>query len=119
MSIVVPVGVSYNRDLDKVEKITIKVAKKILKKVPGAVRDFEPFIRYNEFSDSSINFSVILRVKEYTSKYLVVHEFIKELKRAYDKEGIEIPFPQRVLHFANKLRLVKSDKENKEKKKRK
>jgi len=102
MSVVVPVGVGYQSDLDKVERITIDVAKQVLKKEEGAVKDFKPFIRYKEFGDSNINFSVILRVKKYVDKYRVTHEFIKALKKRYDKEGIEIAWPIRKLYFAKK-----------------
>ena len=93
MSVVVQCGVSYNSNLDKVEKVTIDVAKKIQKTIKGAVKSFEPFIRYHTFGDSNINFSVILRVEKPVDKYLVVHEFIKALKKRYDKEKIEISYP--------------------------
>ncbi len=95
MSVVVPVGVAYDSDLDRVEKVTIEVAKGTLKNVEGGKKDFEPFIRYNSFGDSNINFSVILRVEKFVDQYLVVHEFIKALKKKYDMEGIEISFPVR------------------------
>lgn len=94
MSVVVPIGVAYGSDLDKVEKITIQAAKKVMASNAGAVKDFQPFIRYNELADSSINISVILRVKDYVGQYLLKHEFYKELVRAYAKAGIQIPFPQ-------------------------
>jgi len=71
MSIVIQCGVAYTSDLEKVEKVTIEAAKKIQKNVQGAVRDFEPFIRYHTFGDSNINFSIILRVKTFVDKYLV------------------------------------------------
>ena len=35
---------------------------------------FDPFIRYHTFGDSSVNFTVILRVKEFTDRYLVTHD---------------------------------------------
>jgi len=95
----VQVGVSYESDLEKVERITIDVAKEVLSKTSGAVGEFEPFIRYHTFSDFSINFTVILRVKEYVSKYLVVHEFVKHLHRRYKTEGIVIPFPIRTVYL--------------------
>jgi small-conductance mechanosensitive channel len=98
-SALVQVGVSYGSDLEKVERITIEVAKQVLAEVTGGVPKFDPFIRYNAFGDSSINFSVILRVSTFVDRYLVMHEFIKRLKRRYDQEGIEIPFPQRVVHM--------------------
>jgi small-conductance mechanosensitive channel len=99
MSVVVPVGVGYNEDLEKVEKITVEVAKKILENVPGGKKDFQPLIRFREFGDSNINFSVILRVENPRNKYTVIHEFIKALKKRYDKEGIEISFPARKIYY--------------------
>ncbi|MFZ2070783.1 MAG: mechanosensitive ion channel family protein [Halobacteriota archaeon] len=93
MAVVIPCGVSYASDLDNVERVTIEVAKQILKDVEGGVQNFEPFIRYNKFGNSNIEFNVILRVKEFTNKFLITHEFMKELKKAYDKEGIEIAYP--------------------------
>lgn len=95
MSVRVSMGVSYSSDLEKVEKTTIDVAKKIQQTVEGAVKTHEPFIRYNEFGDSSINFTVIMRAKQYSYQFIIIHEFIKAVKERYDKEGISIPFPQR------------------------
>ncbi len=102
MSMVIQCGISYKSDLEKVEKVTIDVAKKIQKNVSGAIKTFEPFIRYHTFGDSNINFSVILRVKEPIAKYLIKHEFIKALKKRYDKEGIEISWPIRKNYYGNK-----------------
>ncbi len=102
MSFVIPVGVSYSSDLEKVEKVTIQVAKEVHKKVEGAVKDFEPFIRYSEFADSSINLSVIMRANTFTDQYAMKHDFIKRLHKAYKKNRIEIPFPQRDLHMKRK-----------------
>jgi small-conductance mechanosensitive channel len=99
MSVLVDVGVSYGSDLYKVESATIEVAKDIMKTVKGGVPEHEPFIRYKEFGDSSINFSVILRTKEFTDKFLIKHEFIKRLTDRYRKEGIEIPFPIRTVYL--------------------
>ncbi|MDD4878161.1 MAG: mechanosensitive ion channel family protein [Candidatus Nanoarchaeia archaeon] len=93
MGVVVQCGVDYGSDLKKVEKVTMDVAKKIQQTIPGAVKTFEPFIRFHTFADSNINFSIILRVEKYVDKYLVTHEFMKALKERYDKEGIEISWP--------------------------
>jgi small-conductance mechanosensitive channel len=101
MAVLVQVGVSYQSDLGKVERVTIEVAKQVLQEVEGGVKEFEPFIRYHTFSDFSINFTVILRAKEYVHKYLITHEFIKRLHRRYQQEGIEIPFPIRTVYMKN------------------
>ena len=99
MSAVIQCGVAYGSDLEKVERVTIDVAKQILETVPGAVKTFEPFTRYHTFGDSNINFSIILRVEEPAAKYIVIHEFIKALKARYDKEGIEISWPVRKVYY--------------------
>jgi small-conductance mechanosensitive channel len=99
MSVLMDCSVSYNSDLKKVEEVTVEVAKDILGKVEGGVKNFEPFIRYNKFGESSIDFTVILRGQEHVSQYLLKHEFIKALHRRYKEEGIEIPFPQRDVHM--------------------
>lgn len=99
MACLVQVGVSYNSDLEKVERVTIEVAKEVLSKTPGGNKEFQPFIRYHTFSDFSINFTVILRVNEFVDKYLVTHEFIKALHKRYKQEGIVIPFPIRTVYM--------------------
>ena len=101
-TVLVDVGVSYDSDLEFVEKVTVDVACNVMEEVEGGVTDFEPFIRYKEFGDSSINFSVILRAKEYTNRYLLKHEFIKRLHKRYNKEGIDIPFPITTVYLDNK-----------------
>ena len=102
MACLVQVGVSYDSDLEKVERVTIDVAKRVLKRVTGGVPEFEPFIRYHTFSDFSINFTVILRAKEYVDRYLLTHEFVKELHKRYKKEGIVIPYPIRTIYTVQK-----------------
>ncbi|NIM20019.1 MAG: mechanosensitive ion channel [Candidatus Latescibacteria bacterium] len=99
MSVLVQVGVSYASDLEKVERVTIEVAKAVMTDMSGGVTEFDPFIRYHTFDDSSINFSVILRGKEFVDQYLIKHEFIKRLHKRYHEEGIEIPFPIRTVHL--------------------
>lgn len=99
MAVLVQVGVSYDSDLRKVEKVTIEVGKEVMKEVQGGIPEFEPFIRYHTFADSSINFTVILRAGEYIDRFLVTHEFIKRLHERYEKEGIVIPFPIRTLYM--------------------
>jgi len=99
MSVIVTVGVSYDSDLEKVERVTLEVAKEVTQKVKGAKKDFEPFIRYKNFGDSSIDFSVILRVEEFVSQYLIKHEFVKVLHERFEKEGIDIPFPIRTVYL--------------------
>jgi small-conductance mechanosensitive channel len=99
MAVLVEVRVSYDSDLARVEAVTVDVAKDTLRAVPGGVSGFEPFIRYHTFGSSSVDFTVILRVREFVDQFLLKHEFIKRLHERYRAEGICIPFPARTLYL--------------------
>ena len=98
MSFWVPCGVAYESDLQKVEQVTIEVAKDVQQNFPGAVKDFEPMFRFSEFGDSNIDFIAILRVKEPMIRYRLRNEFIKKLKKRFDEEQIEISWPIRKIY---------------------
>lgn len=103
LAVLVQVGVHYDSDLEKVEKVTREVAREVLQTVPGGVASFEPFIRYHTFNQSSIDFTVILRAREFVDNFLIKHEFIKKLQARYEKEGITIPFPIRTVYLKTEL----------------
>jgi len=103
MSFSIPVSVSYDSDLERVEGITIDVAQKVVQNTTGAVKTFIPFIRYNKFAESGIDFSVILKVNRFVDRYLLTHEFIKALHARFRKEKLEIPYPKRDV-FVRKAR---------------
>lgn len=103
MNVIVSVGVSYDSDLEKVERVTLEVAREVQKEVEGGVPDFEPRIRLMSFGDFSINFNVILRAKDFESQHPLRHEFIKRLKKRYEQEGIKIPFPVREVYLKDKM----------------
>ena len=98
-SILVPIGVSYDSDLEKVERVTIEVAREVMQSLEGGVPEFEPLVRYHTFGDSGIHFNVLLRGRHINDQYPLKHALIKRLHRRYREEGIEIPFPTRTLHI--------------------
>jgi len=110
ISVRTQVGVHYDSDLRKVERVCLEVARKVQQTVEGATRDWVPLVRFHTFDSSSINCSVILRVDEYIAKYPVVHEFVMALHERFREEGIVIPFPLRTIDIpdntARRLRDV-------------
>ncbi|UCD06831.1 MAG: mechanosensitive ion channel family protein, partial [Candidatus Aenigmatarchaeota archaeon] len=92
-------GVGYGEDLAKVEKVALEEAEKVLKKLGVGPKDFKPVMRFQEFGDSNIDFKIIFRVKKYGDQFLVKHEFIKALKKRFDKEKIEIAWPVRKVYL--------------------
>lgn len=99
MSVIVQVGIAYDSDLEQVERVALEVALETMEHVTGGQPVFDPLVRFHTFGDSSIDFNVILRVQEFVDGYLITHEFVKRLKRRFDREGIEIPFPIRTVRF--------------------
>jgi small-conductance mechanosensitive channel len=99
LSITVPVGVSYDSDLERVEQVSIEVGSGVLTEIEGHPPTRVPQVRYRAFGSSSIDFDVILAAGAFTDQFLIRHEFIKALHRRFNDEGIEIPFPIRTVHL--------------------
>ena len=100
----VTVGVAYDSDLDKVERITLEVARDVLARFDPALNTADgastaPSVRFHTFGDSSIDFNVNLHTTSFRNQYLIRHEFIKALKKRYEEENIQIPFPVRTLQM--------------------
>jgi small-conductance mechanosensitive channel len=95
----ISVGVAYDSDLEKVERVTAEVAKEVMQSVAGGVASFAPEIRYQAFGQSSIDFTVALRAREFTDSVLIKHEFIKRLHARYARENIALPFPTRTVYL--------------------
>ena len=92
----IPVGVAYDSDLDKVERVTLDVAKEVMAQIDKDVK-MEPAVRFHTFGESSIDFNVVLHSSYFEQQFLLKHEFIKALTRRYREEGIEIPYPTRTV----------------------
>lgn len=101
MGLLIQAKVGYASDLEHVEKVTVDVGRAVMTEVEGGVPDYQPLVRFHSFSDSSIDFTVILRTREFEDQFVVKHEFVKRLHQRYRAEGIEIPLPTRNLVFAD------------------
>jgi small-conductance mechanosensitive channel len=110
MSFSLDCGVAYGSDLEKVEQVTLEVARNILQKFPEGVKDFEPSVRYKQFGDSNINFAIVLKSIDRSGQFVLKHEFIKALSARFQKEGIDIQYPVRKLVFADKTALLNEGK---------
>ena len=94
----IPVGVAYNSDLEKVEEVTLDVARQVLTQLNERLdNDRQPAVRFYNFGESSIDFNVLLHSARFDNQFLLKHEFIKALTARYREEGIEIPFPIRTI----------------------
>ena len=95
------VGVSYSSNLEKVIEVVNKVGNELAKDPAWKDKIIKPpqFLRVNDFADSAIMIKILGETKP-IEQWGVTGELRKRLKIAFDREGIEIPFPQRVIHPA-------------------
>ncbi|MDR1086960.1 MAG: mechanosensitive ion channel family protein [Endomicrobium sp.] len=90
-------SIAYGSNLDRVEEVAKYAAKEIMDKYDSASKIYEPVVQFTDFADSSINFILYFRVKTAYAKAFIKSEVLKNLYRKFNDEGIEIPFPQRVV----------------------
>jgi small-conductance mechanosensitive channel len=107
----IKVGVAYGTDVSKVEKILYESAMKH----PNVVKDeeFKPLIRFKDFGDSSLDFSVVFWIDDILNQWKTRSDIRKEIDARFRKEGIKIPFPQRTIW----LNQMKNEQEKKKKNK--
>lgn len=96
-SVLAQACVSYDSDLSRVERVAIEVAREAMRALKIVIPGFEPFVRFHTFDDSGINFAVVMRVREYSDRFELIHLFMKGLHERFAAEGIEIPYPVRKL----------------------
>jgi small-conductance mechanosensitive channel len=92
----VPFGVSYASDPRKIEKMVLEVAEK-----EAAVMVYrKPEIRFIGYGDNSIDFQLLVWIDvRKTARRSIRSNLYFAMFDAFGKEGIEIPFPQRDVHF--------------------
>jgi small-conductance mechanosensitive channel len=87
------VGVAYHSDLGLVQRTLFAVAHAN----PLCLDEPGPLLISQGFGDSSIDYQLSVWAK--SEQFLAVRNSVtREIKEAFDAAGIEIPFPQRVLH---------------------
>ncbi|MBD3636245.1 MAG: mechanosensitive ion channel family protein [Crocinitomicaceae bacterium] len=115
----VEVGISYNSDIKKAVKILQEVAMAhpdcIDHRTKKEKADGEPqvVVRVYGFGDSSVNLRALVWTDDPMKVFKMHSEINVELKRRFDEEGIEIPFPHRTVVFRKDI----DDESNKERKK--
>lgn len=99
----IDIGVSYSCDIEKVEKVINEVGEKMADDDEWRDSIITPpaFLRVDDFADSAIMVKILGKTTA-DMRWGVSGEFRKRLKIAFDKNEIEIPFPQVVVHEAQK-----------------
>lgn len=93
---IVDVGLPYEEDVEKLEKVLNKICTKITKEIPNITKDVT-LLGIENLDASSVVYRIIAEVKsgeQFNSQRLMR----KLIKRELDKEGISIPYSQLVIH---------------------
>ena len=95
--IILTVGVAYDADIDK----AIAIVKKEVVDEPRVKEKDEVKVGIVGFGDSSVDLQAIFFCKQ-DDYWPVQFDINKKIFDAFNKEGIEIPFPQRDVHLYKK-----------------
>ncbi|MBQ9270718.1 MAG: mechanosensitive ion channel family protein [Alphaproteobacteria bacterium] len=95
----VSVGVAYGSDVEKVTKILLECANahKLVMKNPA------PYVVFKDFGSSSLDFEVRCYVSDIRKGWVVPSELRYVINKRFIEEGIEIPFPQVVVHRGDQV----------------
>ncbi|MBW2010356.1 MAG: mechanosensitive ion channel family protein [Deltaproteobacteria bacterium] len=93
------IGVSYGSNLEKVIEVVNRVGKEMAEDPRWKEFITKPpqFLRVDDFGDSAVVIKILGETKP-LKQWDVTGELRKRLKIAFDRENIEIPFPQMVVH---------------------
>lgn len=91
-------GIGYGDDVDKAKEVLLN----LIKSDSRIKNDPEPFIAVSELADSSVNFAVRVWVDagDYWGVYFQMNE---QVYKTFDKEGLNIPYPQMDVHVSKDL----------------
>ena len=91
----VSVGIAYGSDIDLVRETLLDIAKS-----NHYVQDEpEPRVRFREFGESELSFQLLFWIEEPVLRGRVIDQLNSEIYRMFKEKGIEIPFPQRIIHM--------------------
>ncbi|ADC66254.1 MscS Mechanosensitive ion channel [Ferroglobus placidus DSM 10642] len=94
------IGIRYNDDADK----AVEIIKEVVENHPFVLKYPKPDVFVEDLGDNAVIISVRMWAPA-TEWFAVKMELLYKIKKELEKNGIEIPFPQRVVWFANELGL--------------
>jgi small-conductance mechanosensitive channel len=104
------VGVSYRSDPGRVEQVLLEIAVQGTADIAGLLADPAPSVAFDPgFLDSALGFTVNFQVSEFADQFSVRNELRKRILRRFREEGIEIPFPTRMVHLEGANPMAPTD----------
>lgn len=100
----ITIGISYGADIDKAKEVIGSV----IQRTPNVLLELEPAyeVFVNGLADSSVNLNARFTTKN-DDFWPAYRYFMEHVKKAFDQQGIGIPFPQMDVHLHQKQSLNK------------
>lgn len=98
----IPVGVSYDSDIDTV----INTLKEVAAENDFVVDEPAARVRIRSFGDNAIEMELLGWIKRPADRGLAIHRLNYRIIKRFREEGIQIPFPQRDLHIRDRSSLL-------------
>ncbi len=95
----IDVGVAYGSDIAKVKEVLLDVAQDAARTCPFILSDPEPVVYFLEFGESSLNFQLVVWCNDFSLSWETKDVINTRIVERFNREGIEIPFPQRDIHL--------------------
>ena len=111
----IEIGISYDSDIDLAKKImeeeTLAHPNLIDDRTPMAIANGDPkvIVRIINLGDSSVTLRAWAWARDYPSAFVMKCELLETIKKRFDAEGVEIPFPHRTLVLKNQAELLRSN----------
>jgi small-conductance mechanosensitive channel len=97
--VVVKLAVAHGSDLAQVERVTVEVARESQRAASGGVAAFEPVVRFGAFTETAVEFSVVLQARHFDQRFLLTHDFLMRVYPRYRAEGIALSQAVRVVRL--------------------
>jgi small-conductance mechanosensitive channel len=94
----IPIGVSYDTDVEKAKAVILDVAKT----AEWVLSDPPPRVVVRQFGESSVDLQLRVWIKDARRRMDTISYMTDKVKEAFDREGIEIPYPKRDIMMVQK-----------------
>jgi small-conductance mechanosensitive channel len=100
LGVSIQIGVSYDSDPDRVERVLLEEARTAAREIPGMLAEPAPGVSFDPgFGDWALGFTLGYSVQEFADQFRVRHELRKRILKRLRQEKIDMPFPTRTIYM--------------------
>ena len=104
---VIPIGVAYGTDVEKVRELLLEAALEEYQVSPGLLLEPAPFVNFVGFGDSALNFELLVWIENPDQIGVIKSNLNFRINRIFTEYQIDIPYPQMDLHIRSMVENAK------------